>query len=205
MGFAFHKIAHSRNIYILLLRNLLPVLNGDNVLVDVKNLRTRKREDRAYDLWILISRVYHMIAKLRNVEMNKYGILPVQAYMLFVIQAMGNTITPAELSRFVYQQRNSVSDILNRMVRQGLITKVKKSDGNRRVIVKMTKKGEKVLQMSKQREHLHNIMSVLSEEKRQQLESLLELLRDSAIEEFSSHRKTVLSPSQLSEYYRKQE
>ena len=146
-----------------------------------------------------------MIAKLRNVEMNKYGILPVQAYMLFVIQAMGNTITPAELSRFVYQQRNSVSDILNRMVRQGLITKVKKSDGNRRVIVKMTKKGEKVLQMSKQREHLHNIMSVLSEEKRQQLESLLELLRDSAIEEFSSHRKTVLSPSQLSEYYRKQE
>jgi DNA-binding MarR family transcriptional regulator len=174
-------------------------------LANTRNLKKRKKADREYDLWILISRVYHMIAKLRNVEMSKYGILPVQAYMLFIIQAMGNATTPAELSRFVYQQRNSVSDILKRMERQGLITKGKKSDGNRRVIVKMTQKGEKVLQLSKQREHLHNIMSVLNEEKRQQLESLLELLKDSAIEEFSSHRKTVLPPSQLSEYYKKQE
>lgn len=170
-------------------------------MANAKKKKTRTREDREYDLWILISRVYHMIAKLRNVEMNKYGILPVQAYMLFIIQAMGNTTTPAELSRFVYQQRNSVSDILKRMEKQGLITKEKNPDGNRRVLVRMTKKGEKVLQLSKQREHLHNIMSVLSEEKRRQLESLLELLKDSAIEEFASYRKTVLPPSQLSKYY----
>jgi len=170
-------------------------------LVNARNLKKRKREDREYDLWILISRVYHMIAKLRNVEMSKYGILPVQAYMLFIIQAMGNATTPAELSRFVYQQRNSVSDILKRMERQGLITKENKSNSNRRVLVKMTKKGEEVLQLSKQREHLHRIMSVLSEEKRRHLESLLELLKDSAIEEFTSYRKTVLPPSQLSKYY----
>ena len=114
---------------------------------------------------------------------------------------MGNTTTPAELSRFVYQQRNSVSDILNRMEKQGLITKGRNPDGNRRVLVKITKKGEKVLQLSKQREHLHNIMSVLSEGKKRQLESLLELLKDRAIEEFASYRKTVLPPSQLSKYY----
>ena len=170
-------------------------------MANAKKKKPRTTEDREYDLWILISRVYHMIAKLRNVEMNKYGILPVQAYMLFIIQAMGNTTTPAELSRFVYQQRNSVSDILKRMEKQGLITKEKKPDGNRRVLVRMTKKGEKVLQLSQQREHLHNIMSVLSEEKRRQLESLLELLKDRAIEEFASYRKTVLPPSQLSKYY----
>ena len=173
--------------------------------MNAENLKTRKREDREYDLWILISRVYHMIAKLRNVEMSKHGILPVQAYMLFVIQAMGNRTTPAELSRFVYQQRNSVSDILNRMERQGLIKKGKNADGNGRVVVKMTAKGERILHLSKQRDHLHNIMSVLNEEERQQLESLLELLKDSAFEEFSSHPKTVLPPSQLSEYYKKQQ
>jgi hypothetical protein len=75
-------------------------------------MKARKREDREYDLWILLSRVYHMVAKLRNMEMNKQGILPVQAYMLFIIQSMGNATTPAELSRFVYQQRN-LFDILN--------------------------------------------------------------------------------------------
>ena len=170
-------------------------------MANAKRKEARKREDREYDLWILISRVYHMIAKLRNVEMNKHGILPVQAYMLFIIRAMGNATTPAELSRFAYQQRNSVSDILKRMEKQGLITKEKNPDGNRRVLVKMTEKGQKVLQLSEQREHLHNIISVLSEEKRRQLESLLEMLKDSAIEEFTSYRKTVLPPSQLSKYY----
>ena len=170
-------------------------------MANARNMKAQKREDREYDLWILLSRVYHMVAKLRRMEMNKQGILPVQAYMLFIIQAMGNATTPAELSRFVYQQRNSVSDILKRMEKQGLITKEKTPKGNGRVLVKMTEKGEKVLQLSKQREHLHNVMSVLTEGKRRQLESLLELLRDKAIEELSVYQKTVLAPSQLSKYY----
>lgn len=174
-------------------------------MVKGNKLKIRENEDREYDLWILISRVYHMIAKLRNVEMNRYGILPVQAYMLLIIKAMGNSTTPAELARFVYQQRNSVSDILKRMEKQGLITKEKKPEGNRRVLVKMTKKGEKVLQLSRQREHLHRIMSVLSEENGRELECLLELLKDSAIDEFTSYRKTVLPPSQLSKYYEEQD
>ncbi|MGZ3846835.1 MAG: MarR family winged helix-turn-helix transcriptional regulator [Flavisolibacter sp.] len=174
---------------------------GGYALVNARDLKTRKRVDKEYDLWILLSRVYHMIAKLRNMEMNKYSILPVQAYMLYIIRAMGNETTPAELSRFVYQQRSSVSDILNRMEKQGLITKEKKSDGKGRVQVKLTKKGEKALQLSEQREHLHNIMTVLNEEKRRHLESILEELRDKAAEEFSVYQKTILPPSQLSKYY----
>jgi DNA-binding MarR family transcriptional regulator len=141
------------------------------------------------------------VAKLRNMEMNKYNILPVQAYMLYIIRAMGNETTPAELSRFVYQQRSSVSDILRRMEKQGLVTKEKKSDGKGRILVKMTEKGENFLELSEQREHLHNVVSVLNEEKRRQLESILEILRDKAVEEFSVYQKTILPPSQLSKYY----
>ena len=202
LGFPFNKIASFRNIYIVSSALRACFEEEGTTVVNKKSLKIQKMEDKEYDLWILVSRVYHMIAKLRNMEMKKCGILPVQSYMLFMIRAMGNATTPAELSRFVYQQRNSVSDILNRMEKQGLITKKKSSAGKGRVLVKMTEKGEKALQLSKQREHLHNIMSVLNEEKRQQLESVLELLRDRAIEEFSADQKTVLSPSQLSEYYR---
>jgi len=174
-------------------------------LVTAEDFKSRKRDDKEYDLWILISRVYHMIAKLRNMEMNKHGILPVQAYMLFIIRAMGNETTPAELSRFVYQQRSSVSDILNRMEKQGLISKEKKSEGKGRILVKMTEKGEKALQLSVQRRHLHNVMSSLNEEKRQQLESILEILRDRSVEELSVYQKTILPPSQLSKYYQEKE
>jgi DNA-binding MarR family transcriptional regulator len=166
-----------------------------------KALRSRKTKDVEYDLWILVSRVYHMIAKLRNMELNRYNILPVQAYILYIIQALGNETNPAELSKYVYQQRSSVSDILNRMEKQRLITKTKKTGGKGRILVKMTEKGQKTLQLSRKRDYLHSVMSALTEEKGRQLESALEIVRDKAIEELSSYQKTVLPPSQLSKYY----
>jgi DNA-binding MarR family transcriptional regulator len=165
------------------------------------DLKTKRKEEAQYDLWILMSRVYHMIAKIRNMEMGKYGILPIQSYMLYMIRAMGNATTPAQLSRFVYQQRNSVSDILKRMEKQGLVTKEKRSDVNGRILVKMTAKGERALELSQNRFHLNNIMSALDEEKRRELESLLVLLRDRAIKELTDYGKTALPPSQLSKYY----
>ncbi len=166
-----------------------------------KALKSRTIKDKEYDLWILISRVYHMMAKLRNMELNKYNILPTQAYILYIMQALGNETNPAELSRYVYQQRSSVSDILNRMEKQGLITKSKKTDGKGRILVKMTEKGEKALQLSSEREYLHSVLSALNEDKRRQLESALEIVRDRAIDELSTYQKTVLPPSQLSKYY----
>jgi DNA-binding MarR family transcriptional regulator len=161
-----------------------------------------KIEDKEYDIWILLSRVYHLIAMLRKLELSKYNILPVQSYILFIIKALGNETTPSKISEYVYQQRSSISDILNRMVKQGLIRKTNKSGGNKRVIVTLTSKGEKALTLSKNREYLHKVLSSLSEDKKQQLESAMEILRDSAINELSITQKTIMRPSQISRYYR---
>lgn len=161
-----------------------------------------KIEDKEYDLWILLSRVYHLIAMLRKLELSKYDILPVQSYILFIIKALGEDVTPSRISEYVYQQRSSISDILNRMVKQGLIVKTSNSGSKKRVIVTLTEKGEKALAFSRNREYLHKIISSLTEEKKQQLESGLEILRDRAINELSGTQKTVLRPSQISRYYR---
>jgi len=158
--------------------------------------------DKEYDIWILLSRVYHLIAMLRKLELSKYDILAVQSYIMFIIKALGNETTPSKISEYVYQQRSSVSDILNRMVKQGLIRKTNKSGGKKRVIVTLTDKGEKALTLSKNREYLHKVMSSLTEEKKRQLESALEILRDSTINELSITQKTIMRPSQISEYYR---
>lgn len=161
-----------------------------------------KIDNKEYDIWILLSRVYHLIAMLRKMELSKHDILPVQSYILFIIKALGNETTPSKISEYVYQQRSSVSDILNRMVKQGLIRKTNKSGGKKRVIVTLTDKGEKALTISKNREYLHKVMSSLTEEKKRQLESALEILRDSAINELSITQKTIMRPSQISKYYR---
>ncbi len=161
-----------------------------------------KIEDKEYDIWILLSRVYHLVAMLRKLELSKFNILPTQSYILFIIKALGNDTTPSKISEYVYQQRSSISDILNRMVKQGLIKKTGTSGSKKRVLVTLTEKGEKALVLSNQRKYLHKVMSTLSEEKKQQLESGLELLRDAAVNELSVSQKTILRPSQISRYYR---
>jgi DNA-binding MarR family transcriptional regulator len=161
-----------------------------------------KIEDKEYDIWILLSRVYHLIAMLRKLELSKFNILPTQSYILFIIKALGDDTTPSKVSEFVYQQRSSISDILNRMVKQGLIKKTNNKGSNKRVIVTLTEKGEKALVRSKNREYLHKVMSSLTEEEKRQLESGLEVLRDNAINELSITQKTILRPSQISRYYR---
>jgi DNA-binding MarR family transcriptional regulator len=161
-----------------------------------------KVEDKEYDIWILLSRVYHLIAMLRKLELSKFDILPVQSYILFVIKALGDDTTPSRVSEYVYQQRSSISDILNRMEKQGLIKKTNTSGSKKRVIVTLTEKGEKALELSKQRKYLHKVMSALTDEKKQQLEKGLEILRDAAVNELSITQKTILRPSQISKYYR---
>jgi DNA-binding MarR family transcriptional regulator len=161
-----------------------------------------KIEDKEYDIWILLSRVYHLIAMLRKLELSKFDILPVQSYILFIIKALGDDTTPSRVSEYVYQQRSSISDILNRMEKQGLIKKTSTPGSKKRVIVTLTEKGEKALALSRQRKFLHRVLSSLSDGQKQHLEEGLELLRDNAVNELSITQKTILRPSQISKYYR---
>lgn len=162
-------------------------------------------DEKLYDLWILLSRVYHMIGKLRHMELAGYDILPTQAYVLYIIEALGNETTPTEIARYVYQQKSSVSDILNRMLDQGLIVKTRASRGRGRITVQLTEKGQMVLRLSKKRELLEKVISALSPDQLRQLESCLDALRDNAIQEISSQEKEMLPPSQISKYYREKE
>jgi len=71
-----------------------------------------RNQDKEYDIWILFSRVYHLIAMLRKLELSKYDILPVQSYILFIINALGNEVTPSKISEYVYQQRSTILIVL---------------------------------------------------------------------------------------------
>lgn len=164
------------------------------------NLDNSRRAGTEYDTWILLSGVYHMIANLRRMELAKYEILPVQAYVLLVIDRLGNDVSPSELSRYVYQQKSTVSDILNRMVKQGLIKKSQRLNGKSRVSIKLTGKGKRVLKLSGDREHLHAIMSRLSPRKTAQLISCLKILRDCAMQQLSLHDKRGSPATQVSRY-----
>jgi DNA-binding MarR family transcriptional regulator len=153
--------------------------------------------EKEYDTWILLSRVYHMIAKLRRLELAKYNVQPVQAYILFILQALGGESSPTELARYAYEEKSAISDILIRMEKQDLITKTKTVFGNGRVKVKLTEKGKEALTLSSEREFLRKVMSGLTPEKTEQLETCLGLIRDNAMKMLDIQEKQIVPPSKV--------
>jgi DNA-binding MarR family transcriptional regulator len=139
--------------------------------------------DQDYDLWVLLRRTTQVVLKARNRELAAYGISASKASVLFIVQAIGHEATPAEISRYLLREPHSISGLLSRMERQGLVTKVKDVDKKNLVRILLTEKGRRAYYQSTKRETIHNVMSVLSEEERQVLTSCLERIRDKALKE----------------------
>lgn len=148
------------------------------------------------DLWVLLSRTYHAISQLYDAESRQIG-FPRKPYILFIIKTLGNSPTLTEISRFTFRKKNSISELINRMVDKGLVKKIRDPDVKSRIRVSLTKKGLDAYEKSTQAESIDKTMSALSEGKQRQLKSCLELLMDRALKEVATEHEKILLPSQL--------
>jgi DNA-binding MarR family transcriptional regulator len=144
--------------------------------------------DQDYELWVLLHQTKDAIEVAREKELRPYGISLIQSAVLFVVQAIGYRATPAEISRWLLRWHHSVSGLLNRMEKGGLVKRVKDLDKKNLVRVAITEKGREAYYQSSKRESIHRIMSSLSEEQRRQVALCLKTLRDSAIRESGLNR-----------------
>lgn len=150
-------------------------------------------EEQDFDLWLLLARTRDIILKARQKELRQYNISTRRTAVLFAIQAIGDKATPAEISRWLFREPNSVSEILNRMEVEGLVRKVKDLDRKNMIRVVMTEKGWETYYKSTNRESIRQIMSSLSEEERQQLRLFLVRLIDGTEELIGDGAKRSVS------------
>lgn len=155
--------------------------------------------DKEFDLWVLLLRTYHLLNRLRRYELQQYDIPPSQAFILVILQALGGETTQAKINQYAYQQRSSISELLKRMEKRGLISKTKRSSLNANITVNLTEKGYCLLHDVMKRESIHRAMSVLTEERRSELESSLKLLRNKAVEELIYHKEDIAPSTVLIE------
>lgn len=162
-------------------------------------VRRHSSRDPDYNLWGLLSRTRDVIFKARANDLVPIGLTPRQASALLVIAAIGDKATPAEISRRLFREPHSVSGLLKRMERDGLVRQTDDLERKNLIRVTLTEKGQQVLALSKRNESLHRIFSSLSEEQRQQLELILEILLIAAVEEFdgSGHRELTIFLARL--------
>ncbi len=150
-------------------------------------------EDKAFEFWVLLARTRDAFENARKLELMHLNISPVQAFVLFTILNFNEEVTPATLSRLLYRESQTVSELLTRMEKSGLIKKVKGSSPRNRVKIKITDKGRQVYEQSAKRESIHTVVSSLSEKELYNLTLSLAKLRQSALQYIRSYRASEIS------------
>jgi DNA-binding MarR family transcriptional regulator len=136
--------------------------------------------DKDYNLWVLLHQTTDAVIKARQKELDQFDISFIEVGVLVVIQAIGEKATPSEISRRILREPHTVSALLNRMEKRGLVRKTQDLDRKNLVRVSITEKGRQAYDKSTRRKSIRKIISSLSEEERQQLRSCLEKLRSEA-------------------------
>lgn len=148
-------------------------------------------------LWIMIAQTKDGILKAREREYARFNISNARRAILWDIQNSGGHATPVEISRQLFREIHSVTEILNRMEDEGLITRCKGS-GRSKVEVRLTKKGQDIFDQSLYNETDRRIFSVLTKKQRERLALYLWKLRGKVCKELGIlewHVKFPLDPN----------
>lgn len=141
-----------------------------------------------FELWVLLNQVRHAIHDAVERELRQYGISPIEAAVLSIAKVTGKNATPAEISRWLLREPHSVSGLVSRMEKKGLVRKVKDLPKKNLVRVAITDKGEQAYSRSLKIDSLRRITSSLSREQRRQTISCLKVLRSVALKEIGKEK-----------------
>jgi DNA-binding MarR family transcriptional regulator len=148
------------------------------------------------DLWLLLTHTRYAVFRAREKELQRYGISPEQAGLLFTVQAMDNKATPTALSRHLMRQPHTVSALLDRMAKRGLIRKANDLDRKNLVRVEITEKGKKAYLQSTKREPIHRIIGSLDPKEKKVFRRNLERIFNKARQEIGMDQDP-LPPSEM--------
>lgn len=140
-------------------------------------------DDLDFNTWLTIQRSSHAVLKIRERELDKLNISATNAAVLLLVESAANTITTAEISQQLLRDPHSISELLTRMEKNGLVSKNKDLPRKNMKRIAMTEKGYEVLHQSSERESIHQAMSVFSDEEKRQLISYLNRLLKKVVEE----------------------
>jgi DNA-binding MarR family transcriptional regulator len=145
-------------------------------------------EDEFHNLYQVFDRARYLTFRAREKELQRYGLTPEQAQVLFIVQAIKDKATPAEISRFLIRTPYSVSAMVDRMAKKGLVKRVKDLERKNMVRVAITKKGREAYEITTKRGPIRRILSVLDENERRQFQEYLDRIMEKAKEELGLER-----------------
>jgi DNA-binding MarR family transcriptional regulator len=129
--------------------------------------------------WSLLHRVRDVLMRCEEEAFGQYGITSEQYGVLVTLKYIGDSARPSDVARWIARSPNSVSMIVDRMVKAGLVRRVRSRKDRREVTVVMTSKAENALKPAivAGLELIQKVMSPLLDEDLSTLVQLLEIVR----------------------------
>jgi len=129
--------------------------------------------------WYLIHRTRDAFRICEDQIFREHGLTTEQYAVLATMKYLGNPTRPTDVANWLERSTNSISVIIERMVKAGLIKRVRDKSDRRVVRLTITSKGENALKpaTSAGLEFIQKVLSPLSREDRHTLATLLEMLK----------------------------
>ena len=137
---------------------------------------------RDYNLFMLIGLTLNAIFRARHHQVKELGLTPAEFHLLLLVSELGGTANPSEIAQWMMRKPPTISGLLNRMEKNGLVVRKGYKNNKKLRKVSITKKAQEYLdKLSGKEDILNVIMHSLEPNEYQQLWILLEKLRGVAL------------------------
>ncbi|MCJ7523036.1 MAG: MarR family transcriptional regulator, partial [Dehalococcoidia bacterium] len=100
--------------------------------------------DTSLTTYTMLRQTWAAINKLAETKLGKVGLTPEKVAVLWACRDYPGTLTPAEISRLVFRENQTVAGLLNRMESEGYVKRIPKRKGHPFTEVKLTPRGEEL-------------------------------------------------------------
>jgi len=137
-------------------------------------------ENKDKGAWILLRQTNNLVLRCEDRVFGEHGLTTEQHAVLMAIKHIDGPVRITDIARWLDRSVNSVSMIIDRMVKAGLVRRARDRKDRRTVFVTMTSQAEKAYVVASVAgwELIQEILSPLSDEEKLNLIRLLETLRD---------------------------
>jgi DNA-binding MarR family transcriptional regulator len=130
--------------------------------------------------WLLLRQVPNLVSRCEDQVFSKHGLTTERHAVLMAIKHIHGPVRPTDVARWLDLSVNSVSMIIDRMVRARLVKRTRDRKDRRTVFLTATDKAEKAYALASVAgwELIQEILTPLSDKDKRNLIKLLETLRD---------------------------
>ena len=128
-------------------------------------------------LWARLFMSAKVVERAREIELSRVHISLIQAMVLYAVKLSPEPLTPSKLARMLCREAHTMSALIDRMEKQGLVKK--KHDLARKNLVRVvvTAKGDEAFQRQRSVNTVTNITNSLTKEEREALGTCVDKLR----------------------------